>query len=146
MSTITINISHKNKIQIGPVGCEDTALMTIAGFETVDITTDNDIQEKSFYEDEGWLFRMVTGKSMTFGFTGTRIVGDPGNDFVAAAAFANGEDCNARLVWTTASGKTKLDMTSVLNVSKVAGGETKNLDPMEFEALSSRKPTITITA
>jgi hypothetical protein len=96
-------------------------------------------------EEGGWVKRAVTSKALGFSFSGKRIYGDPGSDYVAGMLLATGQDCESVFEWTFASGA-KLTMNCVINLTTPAGGDTTNIDTFEFEVLSDGKPTFTPAA
>lgn len=130
---------YENQFQVGK-SKED--LHNIADMENFSISIDNEIQEWKPYDAEGWTKRLLTGKSVAITVSGKRNVGDAGNDYIAGLAFVNGTDANGILQWTFPDG-TKYIQPSVFSVSNIGAGETVNVGPLEFEALSNGKPEIT---
>lgn len=130
---------YENQFQ---VGADKENLNNIADMESFSVSIDNEIQEWRPYDQEGWIKRLMTGKSITISVTGKRNVGDTGNDYVAGKAFENGTDANGYLQWTFPDG-TKIGFKCVFNVTNISAGETVNVGPLEFEAQSDGKPEIT---
>lgn len=132
----------ENKFKISTSGRSTPALVTIADLETFSIAIDGNVEEWSPMDAEGWLRRMVTGKSLTISLSGKRNIGDPGNDYVANNAWKTGADCETHFEWEFPSGA-KLAFDCVLSVTNVGGGDSRNVAPLEFEVLSDGKPTFT---
>ena len=136
---------HNNKFKIGIKGraSDLPADMTIIkGLENFAPSIDSNIEEYSPMEEEGWVKRMLTGKGLSFSFTGKRYYGDPGNDYVATTLLATGKAAESKFEWEFPSGA-KLTMNCLISLTTPAGGETVNIDNLEFEVLSDGKPTFT---
>lgn len=135
----------ENKFKISTSGRGNPAMATIADMESFSVSVDGNVEEWSPMEMEGWIRRMVTGKSLTISMTGKRNIGDPGNDYVANNAWKTGQDCETRFEWEFPSGA-KLEFDCVLNVTNPGGGDSRNAAPLEFEVMSDGKPTFTPAA
>lgn len=119
-----------------------SSLVTIKDLETFEVSIDGTVEEWTPMDMEGWMRRLMTGKSLSISFSGKRSVGDPGNDYIAEAAFKTGADATTQFEWTMVSG-TKLSGDVVINVTKPGGGDSTNVDGLEFELMLDGKPTIT---
>lgn len=135
-----------NEFKIGTKGMESTAvdMVTIADLETFSVSIDNNIEEWTPMTTEGWVRRLQTGKGFSISLNGKRNIGDAGNDYVASKMFATGRDVETKFEWTMPSGL-KVEFDCVLNISS-AGGDSTDVDVLEFEAMSNGKPTVTDTA
>ncbi len=120
----------------------DSAFVTIAEMESFSVSIDGQVQEWTPFETEGWMKRLMTGKALTVSVKGKRCVGDAGNDYVADLAFKTGTDCNSEFQWEFPSGA-KLEFGCVISVTNPGGGESLNVEGLEFDAMSSGKPTFT---
>ena len=90
----------------------------------------------------GWAKSAMTGKKLSFSFKGKRSVGDVGNDYIAGLAWKFGQDVMTKFEWTMVSGA-KLSSDVVINVTTPGGGDSTNVDTLEFEATVYGKPTFT---
>lgn len=135
----------ENKFKISTSGREAPAMAVIAELESFSPSIDGNTEEWSPLDAEGWLRRMVTGKSLTLALTGKRCIGDPGNDYIANKAWCTGADCESKAEWEFPSGA-KLEFDCVINVTNPGGGDSRNVAPLEFELLSDGKPTFTPAA
>ena len=135
-----------NEFKIGTKGVQSTAqdMVTIADLETFSVSIDNNIEEWTPMTTEGWVRRLQTGKGFSISLNGKRNIGDAGNDYVASKMFATGRDVETKFEWTMPSGL-KVEFDCVLNISS-AGGDSTDVDVLEFEAMSNGKPTVTDTA
>ena len=113
----------------------------IADMETFSVSFDDNVEEWTPMTTEGWVRRLKTGKGVTISINGKRCVGDTGNDYVAGLAFKSGSACTSELKWTFPDG-TVVTIPCVVNVTAI-GGDSTNVDPLEWECLSDGKPTIT---
>ena len=68
-------------------------------------------------------------------------MGDPGNDYIAGLAWKFGQDVMTKFEWVMVSGA-KLACTVVVNVTTPGGGDTTNIDTLEFEVTCYGKPEI----
>ena len=132
-----------NEFKIGTKGVESTSeqMVTIADLETFSVSIDNNIEEWTPMTTEGWIRRLQTGKGFSISLNGKRNIGDAGNDYVASKMFATGRDVETKFEWTMPSGL-KVEFDCVLNISS-AGGDSTNVDVLEFEVMSNGKPTVT---
>ena len=133
-----------NEFKIGTKGVESTSeqMVTIADLETFSVSIDNNIEEWTPMTTEGWVRRLQTGKGFSISLNGKRNIGDAGNDYVASKMFATGRDVETKFEWTMPSGL-KVEFDCVLNISS-AGGDSTNVDVLEFEVMSNGKPTVTV--
>ena len=132
-----------NEFKIGTNGTESTSekMVTIADLETFSVSIDNNIEEWTPMTTEGWIRRLQTGKGFSISLNGKRNIGDAGNDYVASKMFATGRDVETKFEWTMPSGL-KVEFDCILNISS-AGGDSTDVDVLEFEVMSNGKPTVT---
>lgn len=147
MSTTTSGVypvyNHQFKISTSgrPASGSTGNYVTIADMETFSVSFDDNVEEWTPMTTEGWVRRLKTGKGMTISINGKRNIGDAGNDYIAGLAFKTGTECNSELQWTFPNG-TVVTIPCVINVT-ACGGDSTNVDPLEFECLSDGKPTVT---
>lgn len=113
--------------------------------ETFTVAIDGNVEEWKPMEAEGWVRRMVTGKSLKITLSGKRSIGDAGNDYVANSAWGTGSTCDSSFEWEFPSGA-KLEFDCVLSVTNPGGGDSTNVAGLEFEVQSDGKPTFTPAA
>lgn len=145
MSTVSSGVYpvYENQFKINTKGREtgETNLVTIADMESFSVSFDDNVEEWTPMTGEGWTRRLKTGKGLTISLNGKRHIGDAGNDYIAGMAFKSGQACNSELEWTFPNGD-KVLVPCVINVTS-AGGDSTNVEPLEFECLSDGKPTFT---
>lgn len=125
---------------------EDSALSTatytvVKDAESLSISIDNGIEEWNPMDQEGWVRRIMTSKSIGISMGGKRNYGDPGNDYVAGLAYKNGQDCNSAMKITFPNGDA-LIIPGVISVTSL-GGDSAGIDGLEWELQSDGKPTYT---
>lgn len=132
-----------NEFKIGTNGTESTTeeMVTIADLETFSVSIDNNIEEWTPMTTEGWVRRLQTGKGFSISLNGKRNIGDTGNDYVASKMFATGRDVETKFEWTMPSGL-KVEFDCIINISS-AGGDSIDVDVLEFEVMSNGKPKVT---
>ncbi len=128
------------------VGADKENATGIADMETFSVSFDNGIEEWKPFDQEGWSRRLLTAKAITITINGKRNIGDPGNDYIAGLAFLNGRDAEGYLGWTFPDGTLVEFEGCVFNVTNIGAGDSTNVGPLEFEALSNGKPKVTPAA
>ena len=134
---------YENQFKVN-IASEGTAnYVTIADCETFEVAFDNNVEEWTPFESEGWVRRLMTGKGVTITVSGKRNVGDAGNNYIAGLAFKNGREAEADFQWTFKDG-TVVEFTGApINVTALGSGDSTAVAPLEFEVLSNGKPTVT---
>lgn len=135
---------HGNVFKFGTAGVDstDAEMVMPADLENFAPSIDGTVEEWYAMDAGGWAKAAMTGKKLSFSFNGKRSVGDPGNDYIAGLAWKFGKDVMTNFEWEMVSGA-KLSGQVVINVTTPGGGDTTNLDTLEFEAIFYGKPTYT---
>lgn len=142
MATTGVYPVYKNQFEINTDGRgSDGTFVTIADMESFSVSFDDNVEEWTPMDTEGWTRRLKTGKGMTISLSGKRNVGDAGNDYVAGLAWKSGQDCNSTLKWNFPNGDSVV-IPCVINVTE-AGGDSTNVEPLAFECMSDGKPSFT---
>lgn len=138
---------HNNIFKFGTKGQESTDenMAMPSDLENFSPSIDGTVEEWYAMDAAGWAKAAMTGKKLSFSFKGKRSVGDAGNDYIAGLAWKFGQDVMTKFEWTMVSGA-KLSGIVVINVTTPGGGDTTNLDTLEFEAVFYGKPTFTAAA
>jgi len=138
---------HNNKFKFGTKGIESTTdqMVMPADLENFAPSIDGTVEEWYAMDAEGWAKASMTGKKLSFSFKGKRSVGDPGNDYIAGLAWKFGNDVMTNFEWEMVSGA-KLTCPVVVNVTTPGGGDSTNIDSLEFEVICYGKPTFTEAA
>ena len=138
---------HNNKFKLGVEGraSAEEAMKVVKDLETFSPSIDANTEEWTPMDTEGWIRRAVTGKGLTFSFSGKRHYGDPGNDYVAGLLLETGQGVESKFEWEMPSGA-KLTMDCIINLTTPAGGDSTNIDTLEFELLSDGLPEFTPAA
>ncbi|BBI32367.1 phage tail tube protein [Cohnella abietis] len=135
---------HNNKFKINTKGrvTAPSNMATIKDLETFGLSVESNTEEWTPMDMEGWARQAVTGKKLTVSFSGKRHYGDPGNDYVGGLLLATGQGVESQFEWELPNGA-KLIMDCVINLTTPAGGDSTNIDALEFDILSDGKPTFT---
>lgn len=138
---------HNNEFKFGTNGLKSTdeQMAMPADLENFAPSIDGTVEEWYAMDAKGWAKAAMTGKKLSFAFKGKRSVGDTGNDYIAGLAWKFGQDVMTKFEWVMVSGA-KLAGEVVINVTTPGGGETTNLDTLEFEAIFYGAPTFTPAA
>ncbi len=135
---------HNNKFKFGTSGLSSTEEQMVMpqDLENFAPSIDGTVEEWYAMDAGGWAKAAMTGKKLAFSFSGKRSVGDPGNDYIAGLAWKFGQDVMTKFEWEMVSGA-KLTCDVVVNVTTPGGGDTTNIDSLEFEVICYGKPTYT---
>ncbi len=135
---------HSNKFRFGTNGLESTEddMVVPKDLENFAPSIDGTVEEWYAMDAEGWAKASMTGKKLGFAFKGKRSVGDPGNDYIAGLAWKFGQDVMTKFEWEMVSGA-KLSCDVVVSVTTPGGGDTTNIDSLEFEVIGYGKPEFT---
>lgn len=128
--------------KIGPAGAAEDQLMTVRDVSSLQPKVKGTIKNWSPMDQHGWERNLVTGKNMSFDMKGQRNYGDPGNDFVAGKLLSVGQDCNAVLGIYFPNGD-KLLCNGVIDISSPFGGNSTDVDTLEWTYTVDGKPTYT---
>lgn len=120
---------------------ESPTYTVVKDAESLSISIDGNIEEWNPMDQAGWKRRLMTAKSLSVSMGGKRNFRDPGNDYVAALAFKNGQDCNSNFQVKFPDGAS-LTFPCVINVTSM-GGDSTAVNALEWEALSDGAPTYT---
>lgn len=121
-------------------------MSTIADCESFSVSFDNNVEEWTPFDTEGWVRRLMTGKGISISVTAKRNVGDTGNDAVASTAWKNGRDCEKDVEWTFPDGTVVKFTDAIINVTNVGAGDSTAVAPLEFDIMSNGKITVTPAA
>lgn len=136
---------YKNIFKIGKLGLASvplTDMVEIADLETFSPSIDGTVEEWTPMNTDGWARAIMTGKKFSLSMSGKRNSGDLGNDYIAGLAWKDGLDCSTKCEWTLPSGA-KLAFNCVVNVTTPGGGDSTNVDGLEFELIGDGKPVFT---
>lgn len=135
---------HNNRFKFGINGLESTEdqMAMPSDLENFAPSIDGTVEEWYAMDAGGWAKAAMTGKKLSFAFKGKRSVGDEGNDYIAGLAWKFGQDVMTKFEWEMVSGA-KLSGDVVINVTTPGGGDTTNIDSLEFEAIFYGAPTFT---
>ena len=136
VNNITFKIGTKGRSSV------NTDMVLVSDMETFGIAFENGVEEWNPIDQEGWVRRLMTAKSLTVSLSGKRNYGDKGNDYVAGLAYQNGNNATTVLeVIFPDTGKLRMDC--VVNVTASDGGDATAVSALEFECMSDGKPAYT---
>lgn len=141
---------YENQFKVNISDTSTANYVTIADCETFEVAFDNNVEEWTPFESEGWIRRLMTGKGVTITVSGKRNIGDAGNNYIAGLAFENGRNAEVDFQWEFAdkltengTGTTVTFTGAPINVTALGSGDSTAVAPLEFEILSNGKPTVT---
>ena len=138
---------YKLEFKVGKLGRESTTedFVAVADMETFSLAIDGVVQDWTPMNTDGWVRRLMTGKGFTVSLNGKRHIGDEGNDYVADMAWKDGLECSTMGEIVFPDGA-KLAFDCVIDVKNVAGADSTDVGPLEFDMMSDGKPDYTPAA
>ena len=130
------------KIGVKGLASQEADMKPIADLENFGIKIDGKVENWTSMTTNGWARSLMTGKAFSVSLKGKRNVGDPGNDYVAGLAWADGLSCSTLAEIEFPDGA-KLDFNCVVNVTNVAGDDSTKVAPLDFELKGDGKPVYT---
>lgn len=130
------------KIGTKGVASSDSDMKIIKDMDNFGFKIDGKSDSWTPMDTAGWLRQMMTGKSFAISLKGKRNVGDPGNDYIAITAWADGLNCSSRAEIVFPDGA-KLTFNCIVDVSNPGGDDSTKVAPLEFELKSDGKPIYT---
>lgn len=130
------------KIGTKGLASTDADMKTIADVENFGIKIDGKAEDWTPMDTAGWARALMTSKAFSVSCKGKRNVGDPGNDYIAETAWADGLNCSTKGEIDFPDGA-KLNFNCVVDVTNVGGDDSTKVAPLEFELKGDGKPTYT---
>lgn len=109
--------------------------IAVKGLETFDVSFDSNIEEWNQHDNEGWVSSARTGMKWSITFSGKRIIGDTGNDFLASSIMKN---ILAEIQWIFPDGSA-LNQRMIVTTEE-CGGETVGVDIIKIKMTSTEVP------
>lgn len=127
--------------KIGTKGLASTEpdMKVIKNMESFSFKIDGKTDSWTPMDSRGWLRQIMTGKSFAVTLKGKRDVGDPGNDYCAKIAWADGLDCSTICHIVFPNGD-KLEFNCVIDVSNPGGDDSTKVAPLDVELKADGKP------
>lgn len=136
----------KNMFSIGAAGGAEPPTTPIADCVTFGLQFNNNIEEWTPFDTEGWMKRHMTGKDVVIPVSAKRNVGDAGNDMVAGISFESGHSAEKDFAVNFPDGSKAWFKNAVISVTNNSGGDSTNVAPLEFTVMSNGKPVFTPAA
>lgn len=138
-----LNFKNKYSINIAANGTLPEEWSPIAGgISTVDPSFEDETDDTSYYDGEGFGNEEVTGVRASLSFTGHRKYDDDAQNFIAGKQFEVGNDRKADLKWEQPDGTVITGNVTLSNI-KTTGGDANSKQEFEFTATFNGKPTVT---
>lgn len=134
---------YQMEFKIGTKGLTsaEADMVCVKDLESFSIAMEGGTENWTSMDSDGWAHSLMTAKKMTVSVKGKRSVGDPGNDYVAAALYKDANDCKTKALINFPDGAS-LAFDCVLDV-KTFGGDSTNVTPLEFDMIADGKPVYT---
>lgn len=133
-------LNFKNKYSIKTAG--DEFAPVAAGIENADPEFEDEVDDTTYYDGEGFGSDDVTGVKAKLTFSGHRKVGDAAQDYIAGLAFEVGEGRKTEFKWEQTNGVMVEGPVTVSDI-KVTGGDANEKSEFEFSVTFAGKPEVT---
>ena len=139
-------LNFKNKLEIDTGGGKTLADVEnatwaplAAGINTITPAAADTTDATAYWDGEGFTDSDVTGKNITFAFSGHRVEGDAAQDYVAAKFLSIGDELRTLARWTAANGDT---VTAVATLTSIVpfGGAANAKQTFSFTLALNGKP------
>lgn len=130
------------KIGIKGISSVDADMVIVKDMESFSFKIDGKTDSWYPMDTAGWERIIMTGKAFSITLKGKRNIGDPGNDYVAKTAWADGLDCSTKAEIDFPDGA-KLAFNAVIDVTNPGGDDSTKVTPLEFELKCDGKPIYT---
>lgn len=142
MSATVINVPV-NQNQFGiKLTTDATDYTNIQDITSFKVKIEAETKDWTPMDTAGFSKFMVTGKKMTIDFQAKKNFTDTGNKAVAAMAWEIGDGCVKPCQWTMPDGTT-VTFIGVFDVSTPGGGDSNDVDALEWKVSCQGKPTVT---
>jgi hypothetical protein len=139
-----VSATHETTLGISTAGRPVSGSATytiIPEIEGCTVSINGVVQKWSAMDKAGWESALRTGCGLTFSITAKRVYGDTAHEYIASKALKTGTDCNS-VCKLTFPNLDYIEIPCVLDVKKF-GGNTTEVDALEFDILSDGQPTYT---
>jgi len=139
---VVLNFMDLVEIDITPAGAARTWKALAAGIESFDASNNDNLDQRSFMNDNGYGNSEVIGKQFTLGFSGVRVWGDAAQDWLESISSELGDAVKSSLRITDAFGNVKTASCTFGNLV-VSGGEAGARSTFSGEIHAHGKPART---
>jgi hypothetical protein len=138
---------HDNVFKIGTQGRDSVAgdMKIVEDMVTFTVEIENEEDEWTPMDTSGWKRRLTTGKGLSISISGKRQYGDAGNDYIAGLILSLGNDSQTIFSWDLPNGD-NLTMNCIVELNNPAGGDSTNVDNLDWVAKSDGLPVYTDSA
>lgn len=122
---------HSNMFKVNV----NNRFIPVKGIETFDVAFENNVESWYQLEHDGWESSAKTGAKWNISFSGKRIIGDPGNDFLASSIMKN---IITDIQWIFPDGSS-LSQRMIVTAEEY-GGDTVGVNAIKVKMTSTGKP------
>ena len=130
-------------VQIDTTPEATPTLAEIGGLESLDFTTEEEVQTGYFISDSGAGYSDITAGRLTVGVSGKRINGDTGQDYIVGLIGSWGASRKSTLTLTNAVTSEVIEVPCSIELASVTGGSTEELEAFEVTFHSDGAWTLT---
>jgi hypothetical protein len=141
MARFPLNYEQCLEIDTTPTGATRTWARIAEGITTMTPAENSEVDQKSYYDDEGYKSSAKIGGQLTFALSGDRCAGDTAQDYIVSTFGKYGDDVKTNIRHTTADGIQKTGGCTITTTTD-GGGDAAALATFECEIHVNGKPSI----
>lgn len=112
-----------------------------AGISSITPSSNETTNNDAYYDGGAFGSNDVTGKRPQWAFSGHRVIGDKGQDYVASHEFAVGDALKTRFLWINTEGNMIVAEVTMLSII-VTGGNANAKQTMSFTLGANGAPVV----
>ena len=137
-----LNYETLLEVDITPKAATRTYVRLAEGIANVETSMNEVNDQQSFYADEGYATTRKTGGQLILTVSGSRVMGDAAQDFIAGLFGAFGDDAITNVRLTSSDGEVKSGPATFTSIV-AGGGDAGSLGAFSCEIHVNGKPSIT---
>jgi len=137
-----LNYETLLEVDITPKATTRTYVRLAEGIATVETSMNEVNDQQSFYKDNGYATTRKTGGQLIFTISGSRVIGDAAQDFIAGLFGAFGDDAISNIRVTSSDGEVKSGAATFTAIV-AGGGDAGSLGSFSCEIHVNGKPSVT---
>jgi hypothetical protein len=129
------------EIDTTPNGATRTFVRVAEGITTCELSENSSVDQKSYYDDEGFATSAKLGGQFTLSISGDRCVGDAAQDYLVSTFGKYGDEAKSNVRMTASDGAQKSGSCTITTVTD-GGGDASALASFACEIHFNGKPSI----
>lgn len=141
MARFPLNYEINLEIDTTPTGATRTYVRVAEGITTCELSENSEVDQKTYYDDEGFKTSAKLGGQFTLSISGDRCVGDAAQDYLVSTFGKYGDEAKSNIRLTAADGAQKSGSCTITTVTD-GGGDAAALASFACEIHFNGKPSM----